>query len=144
MSNPLTNGKFKKRVKEVFQNAKNFSGQKGTIYIHKITFEDGSSGEYHSQKDTCTKFTAGNEAEFECEVKVNGQYTNYKIKPVDANGGNFRGGGASINVSELGRYYAATESYKMAFEMMGKGLIQKEQLVPAAKRHFELITEILK
>lgn len=140
MSNPLTNGRHKKMVSEVQQNARSYDGKNGKIYIHMVTFADGSKGEYHSSSDTNKKFAIGQDVEFECEVKVNGQYTNYKIKPVD-NGGGFggnRGGGVDMKL------YAATESFKLAKQTAEKNPtpLTKEQLVEIAKSYYNAISEI--
>lgn len=91
-----------KTVKSVRENVRNFAGKNGTTYIHMITLDspvniegvDVLEGEYHSLKPTCESFTAGKEAQFETEKRVNGNYTNYKFKPVKAAfGGNAGGGG---------------------------------------------------
>jgi hypothetical protein len=58
------------------------SGQNGLYYIHDITFENGDTGVYFSKNETQDTFKQGQEAEYTIEAKVNGQYTNYSIKPV--------------------------------------------------------------
>lgn len=92
-----------KKIERVRENIKNYVGKNGQIYVHGVTVEgDPQEWEYDSQQDKCTKFTPGIEATFTTEVKVNGNYTNYKIKPVFTNkpafggavgGGGFKGGG---------------------------------------------------
>lgn len=90
-----------KKVKSVRENVRSYDGKNGKNYIHMITLEEGVviegdlvlEGEYHSQKPTCENFVAGQEATFETEKRVNGQYTNYKFKPVRAAFSNgFKGG----------------------------------------------------
>ncbi|MFN7911023.1 MAG: hypothetical protein ACK5QC_04310 [Bacteroidota bacterium] len=81
----------KSKVKSVQQNAKNYAGKFGTVFIHKVTFENGDSGEFHSKSETCEKFKEGQEYDYTIEKKENvhnGQtYTNYYIKPVESNNG---------------------------------------------------------
>lgn len=142
MSNPLTNGTFKKKVKEIQNKIKEYTGANGTIYYHKIIFDDGSQGTYGSKSETCTKFVIGVEAEFTCEVKVNGQFTNYNIKPVQAGGPGFRGGNGGGGVDM--KLYAATESFKLAKQTAEKSPspLSKEDLVKIAKSYYDVISEI--
>jgi hypothetical protein len=65
--------------------AGDYTGQNGKIYKHKVTFTNGDYGEYHSKSETQSYFVKDKEVEFECEVKTNGTYTNYKIKPIKDN-----------------------------------------------------------
>jgi len=79
-----------KIVKSIRENTRNYAGKNGTLYIHMITLaepvnvegDDVLEFEYHSQTTKCEKFVAGQAAEFETEKRTNGQFTNYKIKPV--------------------------------------------------------------
>ena len=82
----------KSKVTAVQENVRQYAGQNGTIYYHTIKFENGDSGQYGSKSQTCEKFITGQEAEYTIEAKVNGQYTNYTIKPVATS--SFFGGGA--------------------------------------------------
>lgn len=52
------------------------------MFVHYIEFDNGDSGEYHSKKDTCDKFVAGIETPYTREERINGNYTNIFIKPV--------------------------------------------------------------
>lgn len=81
------------KITSVQENQRSYNGKNGTIYIHFIKFEgdqENKTWEYHSQKTTCDKFKVGESATFITEVKVNGQYTNYKISPAKQDG--FSGG----------------------------------------------------
>jgi hypothetical protein len=74
-----------KKVTKVRENIKNYQGKNGPVYVHGITLEgDPQEWEYHSLTDKCTKFVPTQEATFTTDVKQNGNYTNYKISPVQA------------------------------------------------------------
>lgn len=77
------------KITSVQENQRSYNGQNGTTYIHLIKFEGSDQAwEYHSLKQQCEKFKVGETQTFDTDVKVNGQYTNYKIKPAkDAPGG---------------------------------------------------------
>lgn len=75
---------MKAKIKQIRENVRHYDGKSGTIYIHAITVEgDAQEYEYHCAKPECEKFAVGVEAEFTTETKVNGQYTNHKIIPVN-------------------------------------------------------------
>jgi hypothetical protein len=79
-----------KLINKIAENVRNYQGKNGTTYIHTVSLKDpidveGASVvdfEYHALTATCEKFVAGQEATFDVEKRVNGQYTNYKIKPI--------------------------------------------------------------
>lgn len=85
-----------KLINKISENIRNYTGKNGLTYIHTVSLKDPIDVEgalvvdfeYHSLSATCDKFTAGQEATFETEKKVNThngkEYTNYKIKPVQA------------------------------------------------------------
>lgn len=62
------------------------SGANGLYYIHEITFDNNDTGVYFSKTETQDVFKVGQETDYTIEAKVNGQYTNYSIKPVKVNG----------------------------------------------------------
>ena len=68
---------------------KAFSGKNGLAYIFEITFDNGDSGQFFNSKETQDTFKEGQEIEYTIETKVNGNYTNYSIKPVKAQGNGF-------------------------------------------------------
>lgn len=71
-----------KIVDKVRENIKSYNGKKGQIYVHGITLSgDPQEWEFHSSSQSCTKFVPKQEATFTTEVRQNGQYTNYVIKP---------------------------------------------------------------
>lgn len=60
------------------------SGTNGLYYIFDVAFENGDKGQYFSGKEQQDAFKEGVETEYTIEQKVNGQYTNYSIKPLKA------------------------------------------------------------
>lgn len=73
----------KAAVKRVLHETKTYTGKYGQVFVHSIEFENGDKGEYHSKKSICDKFVEGQEADYTIESKVNGQYTNVFIKPIE-------------------------------------------------------------
>lgn len=69
-------------VKRITHNVKQWNSQNGIVYYHTIEFENGDKGNYGSKNESCTKFAEGQEANYTIESKVNGNYTNVIIKPV--------------------------------------------------------------
>lgn len=112
------------------ENVRQWAGQRGTIYYHKITMRgSGETGEYGSQTPQCQKFQVGVEVEFEREVKVNGQYTNIIFKPAQKSGS---GGG---NAGKGGGGYAA-KSTDMVYQMFKDRVIVAQS---AMQRAIELL-----
>jgi len=96
-----------KKVQGIRENAKKsytFSG--ATYFVHEIKLVEPVDAqgdmvaefEYHSKKDKVDKFVVGEEATFTVEKRVNGNYTNYKIKPSETMKKAFSGGGFSKGV----------------------------------------------
>lgn len=82
------------KITQVMEAFRNFNGQQGMIYVHAIKFEgdtENKAWEYHSKSATCDKFKVGETTTFETEIKVRGQYTDYRIKPAGDAGGKFKG-----------------------------------------------------
>lgn len=74
-------------VTAIAENVKQWAGQNGTVHYHTITFANGDTGWYGSKSPKCEKFIIGKECDYTKETKVNGQYTNVVIKPLqDQNG----------------------------------------------------------
>jgi len=80
----------KSKVTAIQENYRQYDGQNGKIYYHIIEFENGDKGQYGSKSDKCTKFTVGQESDYTIESKVSGNYTNYTIKPVQAQSNSFK------------------------------------------------------
>ena len=68
----------------IFQ--KSFSGKNGLAYIFEITMDNGDKGQFFNSSETQSTFKEGVETDYTIEQKVNGQYTNFYIKPVKQNG----------------------------------------------------------
>lgn len=66
---------------------KAFSGKNGLAYIFEITFDNGDTGQFFNNTETQDTFKEGVEIEYTIEKKVNGNYTNYSIKPAKAMNG---------------------------------------------------------
>jgi hypothetical protein len=77
----------KSKVTAIAEKVSQFAGPNGTIYYHEISFENGDKGRYGSKTEKCEKFTVGQEADYTIETKVNGNYTNHIIKPVQVQNG---------------------------------------------------------
>jgi hypothetical protein len=67
---------------------KAFSGKNGLAYIFEITFDNGDTGQFFNNAETQDTFKEGVEIDYTIEKKVNGNYTNYSVKPVK-NGNGF-------------------------------------------------------
>lgn len=74
----------KSKVTAIAENVSQYAGSNGMVFYHQITFENGDSGKYGSKSEKCEKFKIGTEADYTIETKVNGNYTNITIKPVQA------------------------------------------------------------
>ena len=132
----LTTGRHKKTVANVIL-GQSYTGQNGLIHKHKITFTDGDSGEYHSTSDTQNYFVQNKEVEFECEVKINGGYTNYKLKPIKDAPGKAPFKPASPNgMLAVAALNASIELYK-AKE------IPKEKVEDATRNFYKLLTSLV-
>ncbi len=87
----------KSKVTNVQEKTSSYNGNNGVVFYHKITFENGDTGQYGSKSETCEKFTVGQEADYTIEKKENGQYVNYVIKPIQGAVNSFNGGSAKVN-----------------------------------------------
>ncbi len=73
----------------------------GLFYVHFIQFENGDKGEYNSKEQNQTKFTVGQDADYEYTPNQNPQYPG-KIKPAQKD---FKKGGQS-NPRSMSAAYA--------------------------------------
>lgn len=74
------------KVINIIENQKQWQGNNGMIYYHEITFDNGDKGQYGSKTPTCEKFKVGDVADYDIEERVNGNFKNYTVKPVQQNG----------------------------------------------------------
>ena len=75
------------KITNVLENQSSFPAKDGSgnWYKHGIIYEGSSQmWELLNRTPTCTEFKEGEEATFTTETKVNGNYTNYKIRPKSA------------------------------------------------------------
>ena len=87
--------KVRENIKS-YANKRSVGGKDPMVFVHGVTLEgDPQEWEYHSLKQTCEVFVPTQEATFTTEVKVNGNFTNYKISPVRVEKKAFGGGGFS-------------------------------------------------
>lgn len=62
------------------------TGSYGEYHVFEISFDNNDKGDYIAKTNPQTAFKEGHEAEYTIEERVNGQYKNYSIKPIKANG----------------------------------------------------------
>lgn len=113
-------------VKEAVH-AKTTSGANGDLHIYAIKIEgDDKKYTFLSNKNPQTAFEVGKEVEFTVEEKVNGQYTNYNIKPVKKPFVGGFGGGGGVSKSDADRRLAL----QCAVDMLCAGKIEPKELRP--------------
>lgn len=141
----LTNGTHKKTVAQVEHSKNKYQGRDGNIYVHKVTFTDGTYGENHTKSEQCKDFVANQEVEFICEVKVNGNYTNYKIKFEKDKKGNFGGGGSgrTFTPNNDGKYMAAAKCIELSILAVEKGVIKDNQISETTTKFYKLISGLV-
>lgn len=107
---------------------KEFTNSYGTSYIFDVVFENEDAGQFFSKEKDQKTFRQGVEVEYTIEQKVNGQYTNYTVKPFQANGqaGGFPKGNPS--------YEHKRTALKCATELVCHGKLDEKQLIPAAEK----------
>jgi hypothetical protein len=97
------------KILTVLENQGSFAAKDGSgnWYKHGIIYEGSSQmWELLNRTPTCTEFKVGEEASFTTETKVNGNFTNYKIRPVKTaapSGGfkpGFKSGGGGFKPKE--------------------------------------------
>ncbi len=103
--------KYSCTIVHIEQNKKSWAYNGNTFYDHAITvrWENGGeeTGTYSSKTPQCTAFQVGMKTEIERDVRVNGQFTNIKYKPVRAegSGGGYSGGGNKGSYAKPGSAY---------------------------------------
>ena len=106
-------------------------GKFGKWYLYEIKLDgDDKTYQYMSKTNPQNKFVVGQEVEAEIETKVNGQYTNYNIKPVQTGG--FGGGANNGARMELDRKIAALNCATL---MVVHGKIGAESLRGAYEKY---------
>jgi len=101
------------------------SGANGLYYIFDLAMENGDKGQYFSSKEQQDAFKEGVEVEYTIEQKVNGQYTNYSIKPLKQAGARPMGN----PVFEHKRV-----ALKCATDLVCHGKVEEKNLITAAEK----------
>lgn len=107
---------------------KAFSGKNGLAYIFDITFDNQDTGQYFSNSEKQDVFQEGKEIEYTIEQKINGNYTNYSIKPVKTGGNGFVPGKGNP------AYEHKRVALKCATDLVCAGKIEEKSLIPAAEK----------
>jgi len=123
----------------VAQFDRRWSGQYGEMFIHRITFEDGTSGEYMAKVEAQDKFIVGQEAEYTYDDS-NGQYAP-KIKPAApafAPGG---GGGFGKADPKKQASIERQQALKFALETYDVNSIGLDKVLEFAEKLYDFIRD---
>jgi hypothetical protein len=112
---------------------KSFSSKFGEGHIFEITMDNGDKGQYLTKTNTQDKFKEGQEVEYTIETKVNGNYTNHSIKPVQANGF-IPGKGNPV-------YEHKRTALKCATDLVCAGKVSEKDLITAAEKLMKFLNE---
>lgn len=104
------------------------SGNNGEYHIFEITFDNGDKGDYVTKKNPQDYFKEGAEVAYTIETVVNGQYTNYKVRPVQANG--FVPGKGNPS------YEHKRVALKCATDMVCSGKVAEKDILTASDKLF--------
>lgn len=116
----------------IFQ--KSFIGKNGESFIFEITMDNGDKGQYFANAKEQSVFKEGQETDYTYESKVNGQYTNYYIKPVKSGNGFVPGKG---NPS----YEHKRVALKCAVDLAAAGKIGNEKIGEFANSFMKFLNE---
>lgn len=109
------------------------SGTNGLYYIFEIAFDNGDTGVYFSKTEQQETFKEAQEVEYTIEKKVNGNYTNYSIKPVRAAGNGFVPGKGNP------AYEHKRTALKCACDLAAAGKVEMKQIIPSAEKFMEFL-----
>lgn len=115
----------------IFQKA--FNGKNGEAFIFEITFDNGDKGQFFSSTKDQSTFKEGTEIEYTYEQKINGQYTNYYVKPVRA-GGFVPGKGNPA-------YEHKRVALKCATDLVCAGKVPDKDILLAAEKLMKFLNE---
>lgn len=107
----------------------------GPVHYFSIAFENGDKGDYGASQNPQNKFVVGQEADYTLTCKVNGDFTNYYIKPLAKNG--YNGGVKLENV----RAANAREALHSATILITSGLYPPDQLGPVRDKFNDWLNE---
>lgn len=111
---------------------KSGSGANGEYHIFEILFDNQDKGSYISKSLSQDKFIEGKETEYTIEEKVNGQYTNYSIKPILP---------AFVKGQGNPTYEHKRVALKCAVELAGTGTIDLGKISEYAKSFLKFLNE---
>lgn len=111
---------------------KAFSGTKGLAYIFEITFDNGDTGQFFSNTETQDTFKEGADIEYTIEKKVNGNYTNYSIRPIK-NGNGFVPGKGNPS------YEHKRVALKCAVDLCAADKIEKKDIATFAESFMKFL-----
>lgn len=112
---------------------KSGSSSFGEYHVFEITFDNGDKGNYISKSKEQTTFKEGVEVEYTIEVKENGNYKNYTIKPVKANG--FIPGKGNPS------YEHKRVALKCATDLVCSGKVPEKDLIHAAEKLMKFLND---
>lgn len=91
------------KIVSVQENQRQWEYQGSQFFDHYIKYEGSDQvWTYASKSPTCDKFKVGEQATFETLIKENGQYKNFKIKPVQPAGNGAYSGGKKADPKDQG------------------------------------------
>lgn len=113
---------------------KSGSSAYGEYHVFEVTMDNGDKGNYLSKSKDQQTFKEGVEVEYTIEEKVNGNYTNYTIKPVAKGNGFVPGKG---NPS----YEHKRVALKCATDLVCAGKVPEKDLITAAGKLMKFLNE---
>lgn len=102
------------------------TGKYGEYHIFEITFDNQDKGDFLAKTNPQSTFKEGVEIDYTIEEKVNGQYKNYSIKPIQSNG--FVPGKGNP------AYEHKRVALRCACDLVCAGKIEEKNLIPAAEK----------
>lgn len=112
---------------------KAFSGKNGEAHIFEITFDNGDTGQYFSSSKEQSTFKEGSEIDYTIEKKVNGNYTNYTVKPVKQNGFIPGKGNPAIEHKRV--------ALKCATDLVCAGKLPEKDLISGAEKLMKFLND---
>ena len=100
------------------------TGQYGKYFIFTVVFDNGDTGDYLGKSNPQNYFKVGENAEYTKETIQNGQYTNVKIKQIQANNG-FK----QQNPIHVNRRSAIECAVKLGSEPIHPGILKNAEII---------------
>lgn len=109
------------------------NGNFGEYHIFEILFDNGDRGDFLSKNNPQSTFKEGQETEYTIEEQVNGNYKNYKIKPVKKDG--FVPGKGNP------AYEHKRVALKCATDLVCAGKLPEKDLISGAEKLMKFLNE---